>query len=43
MITSWVISLLLVVAVKLIVGQPKLVPTKGQLIVESVIGGIRDH
>ena len=41
MITSWVISLLLVVAVKLIVGQPKLVPTKGQLIVESVIGGIR--
>ena len=41
MITSWVISFFLIVAVKLIVGQPKLVPTKGQLIVESVIGGIR--
>ena len=41
MITSWIISLFLVVAVKLIVGQPNLVPTKGQLIVESVIGGIR--
>ena len=41
MVTSWVISALLVIAVKLIVGRPKLVPTKGQLIIESVIGAIR--
>jgi F-type H+-transporting ATPase subunit a len=41
MITSWVISLLLIIAIKIIVGKPKLVPSKGQLIVESVIAGIR--
>ena len=41
MITSWIISLLLVVLVKIMVGKPQLIPTKGQLILESVIGGIR--
>lgn len=41
MVTSWVVSLLLVVLVKLLVGKPQLVPAKGQLILESVIGGIR--
>ena len=41
MITSWIISLLLVVLVKIMVGNPQLIPTKGQLILESVIGGIR--
>ena len=41
MITSWVISILLVFAVKIIVGKPQLIPSKGQLILESVIGGIR--
>lgn len=41
MITSWVISLLLVLFVKILVGKPQLIPTKGQLILESVIGGIR--
>ena len=41
MITSWVVSLLLVFFIKFLVGRPQLIPTKGQLIVESVIGGIR--
>lgn len=41
MITSWVVSLLLVLFVKILVGKPQLIPTKGQLILESVIGGIR--
>ena len=41
MVTSWVISLFLVLFVKLLVGKPQLIPTKGQLILESVIGGIR--
>jgi len=41
MITSWVVSILLVVFVKLLVGKPQLVPARGQLILESVIGGIR--
>ena len=41
MITSWVVSLLLVMFVKILVGKPQLIPSKGQLILESVIGGIR--
>ena len=41
MITSWVISLLLVLFVKILVGKPQLIPSKSQLILESVIGGIR--
>ena len=41
MVTSWIISLLLVILVRVMVGKPQLIPTKGQLILESVIGGIR--
>ena len=41
MVTSWIISILLIIGVKLLVSKPQLVPTKGQLIVESVIGGLR--
>lgn len=41
MITSWAISILLVLLVKLMVGVPKLVPSKGQFIVESVVSGLR--
>ena len=41
MVTSWIISILLIVGVKLLVSKPQLVPTKGQLIVESVIDGLR--
>ena len=41
MVTSWVISLFLIFFVKILVGRPQLIPTKGQLILESVIGGIR--
>jgi F-type H+-transporting ATPase subunit a len=42
MVTSWVVSLLLIVIVRALVSQPSLVPTRGQLVVESVIGGLRD-
>jgi len=41
MVTSWIISILLIIGVKLLVSKPQLIPTKGQLIVESVIGGLR--
>lgn len=41
MVTSWIISLLLIIFIKILVGKPQLIPTKGQLILESVIGGIR--
>mgnify|MGYP001216539552 CR=1 FL=1 len=42
MVTSWVISLLVILVVRALVRRPKLVPSRGQLIVESVIGGLRD-
>ena len=41
MVTSWIISLLLIIFIKVLVGKPQLIPSKGQLILESVIGGIR--
>ncbi len=42
MVTSWVVSLLLIAIVKSLVSKPSLVPSRGQLVVESVIGGLRD-
>ncbi len=41
MITSWVVSLFIVVFVKLLVGKTSLIPTKGQLVVESAINLLR--
>ena len=41
MVTSWIVSLLLVFSIKLLVGRPQLIPGKGQLVLESIIGGIR--
>jgi F-type H+-transporting ATPase subunit a len=41
MVTSWIISLLLIIFIKVLVGKPQLIPSKGQLILESIIGGIR--
>ncbi|WP_309397145.1 F0F1 ATP synthase subunit A [Cerasicoccus maritimus] len=42
MITGWVISILLIIGIKLLVGKPKLVPSGGQAVVESMLGGILD-
>ena len=41
MITSWVVSLFIILLIRLSVGKPKLVPGKGQIIVESIIGTLR--
>jgi F-type H+-transporting ATPase subunit a len=42
MVMSWLVAVGLVVVIRLAVGRPKLVPTSGQAVVESVIEGIRD-
>jgi len=42
MATGWVISLVLILAVRLAIGRPKLVPGRGQAIIESLISGLRD-
>lgn len=42
MVTTWVISLLLILVVKLLVGTPQLVPSRGQAVVEGLVVGVRD-
>ncbi len=42
MISTWVIALLLIVAIRLAVRKPRLVPTRGQAIVESLVTGVLD-
>ena len=41
MITSWVVSLVIIVLIRLAVSKPKLVPTKGQMLVEGVVDAVR--
>lgn len=42
MVTSWVVAALLIIVIRLAVGRPKLVPGKGQAIVESLVEGVYD-
>lgn len=41
MITSWVVSLLLIVGIRFAVGKPKMIPGKGQAIVEAMVEGVQ--
>ncbi len=40
MVTSWVVALVLIIVIRLAVGRPKLVPTRGQSVVESLVEGV---
>lgn len=40
MITSWVVAVVLIVAIRLAIRKPKLVPSRGQAIVENLVEGI---
>lgn len=42
MVTSWVIALVLVIVVRLAIKKPKLVPTRSQAMVESLVEGVLD-
>jgi len=42
MVTTWVISIFLIIGVRLWVGTPKLIPNKGQAVLETLIGGLRE-
>ncbi len=42
MVTSWIISLLIILVVQMMVGKPKLVPTKGQAVIEGLVVGVKD-
>ena len=41
-LTTWVISIVLILAIRLSVGTPQLIPSKGQAVIESLIDGLRD-
>lgn len=40
-VTTWAISILLILVVRLSVGTPRLIPGKGQAVIESLIDGLR--
>lgn len=41
MVTSWVFSILLIIGIQLLIKKPKLIPSRGQAIVESILESIR--
>ena len=41
-LTTWIIAALIIIGVRLAVGTPKLVPGKGQAVVEGMAQGLRD-
>jgi F-type H+-transporting ATPase subunit a len=42
MVTSWVVAFVLIVAVRLAIKRPQLIPSRGQAIVENLVEGIYD-
>jgi F-type H+-transporting ATPase subunit a len=42
MVTSWVVALVLIVAIRLAIGRAKLRPSRGQVVVESLVEGVLD-
>ncbi len=40
-LTTWIIAVLIIIAVRLLVGTPKIVPSKGQALVEDMASGLR--
>jgi len=42
MVMTWLVAIGLVVVIRLAVGRPKLVPSRGQAMIESLITGIKD-
>ncbi len=42
MVTSWIVALALIIAIRLAIKTPKLVPTRGQAIVENLVQGVLD-
>lgn len=41
-LTTWVISILFIAALRLSIGRPQLIPGKGQAVVESLVEGLRN-
>lgn len=41
-LTTWVLTLIIILAVRILVGTPKIIPTRGQALVENMASGLRD-
>ncbi len=42
MVTTWFFTVLIVVVMRVVAGRPKLIPSRGQAIIESMIEGVRN-
>ena len=42
MVTSWFVALILVIAIRLAIKRPKLIPTRAQAVVENLVQGLLD-
>lgn len=42
MVMSWIVSILLIIAVRLMVGRPQLIPTRAQAVIEVMIERVRE-
>jgi F-type H+-transporting ATPase subunit a len=41
MVTSWTVALVFIIVVRFVIRKPKLIPTRGQAIVENLVEGVR--
>ncbi len=41
-LTTWILAAIIIIAVRILVGTPKLIPSKGQALVENMASGLRD-
>src|SRR4051812_42870441 len=42
MVTSWIVAAILIIAIRLAIKRPQLIPSRGQAIVENLVEGIYD-
>lgn len=42
MLTSWTVAAVIILVVRIVIGKPKLVPSRGQAVVESLVQGVLD-
>jgi F-type H+-transporting ATPase subunit a len=42
MVTSWIVAVVLIIAIRLAIKKPKLLPSRSQAVVETLVEGLRD-
>ena len=41
-LTTWILAAIIIIAIRVLIGTPKIVPNKGQALVENMASGLRD-